>query len=178
MPIDPQRRAGDYAQMNPRNALAAAGTVGARSPDYALTPEGIDSLQDELGRLRAKRTRIDEDATIQEEEHMLDARIASLEEVLGNAWVVDPSMLEQDVVAIGTSVEVEDLDTGRRERYRVVGKHEPLRPGELSAASAIGDALLGRRSGDAVTVELPNRHVRRLQVVASEPTRGAEAPAS
>ena len=163
--------------MNSLTSVTAGGN-DALPPDYAFTPEGLDARQTELFRLRERRARSGEGEPLLEDELILDARIRSLERVLGRAWVVDPSTLERDVVAIGATVGLEDLDSQTYERYRVVGKHEPLRAGELSAASAIGKALLGRRSGETVAVELPNGSVRRFRVAVGEPTRGAAAPAS
>ena len=143
-----------------------AANTQAPSPDYALTAEGLKALERDLGTLREKRAR----GATGEEQLRLDARIASLEEILDEAWVVDPASLETGVVAIGASVAVRDLHTGQDERYRVVGKHEPLRPGELSAASAVGRALIGLRAGETVDVALPNGRVRSLEVVAANPS--------
>src|SRR6185295_15860204 len=95
------------------------------------------------------------------------ARIAALEEILDAAWVVDPAELAPGVVAIGTAVALRDMDLDQSERYRVVGKHEPLRPGELSAASAVGRALIGRRVGETVAVDLPSGRSRRLEVTSA-----------
>jgi transcription elongation factor GreA len=139
------------------------------SPDYALTPEGLEALERDLTALREKRARVATGDVMREEQIMLDGRIASLEDVLDHAWVVHPASVERGVVAIGTTVALRDGTTGQTERYRVVGKYEPLRPGELSAASAIGRALLGRRAGESVDVDLPNGRVRRLEVLAADP---------
>ena len=140
-----------------------------RSPDYALTPEGLDELQAELLTLRDKRARISEGGTIREEKVILEVRIATLEEIFDEAWIIEPSTLEPGVVEIGMHVALRDVETGATERYRVVGKHEPLRPAELSAASAVGRALVGRRVGETVSVDLPNGHARRLEVTSAEP---------
>ena len=140
-----------------------------QSPDYALTPAGLEELQSDLLALREKRARLSEAGTTQEERHAIDARIATLEEILDEAWTIEVSTLEPGVVAIGVDVELRDVDTGQSERYRVVGKHEPLRAGELSAASAVGRAVLGRRVGESMGVDLPNGRARRLEVVSAEP---------
>jgi transcription elongation GreA/GreB family factor len=146
-----------------------AAQINPWSPDYALTPEGLGELQAELRTLRGKRGQISGDGTLPEEQHVLETRIATLEEIVEQAWTIDPSALEPGVVAIGTHVELRDVDSNRSERYRVVGKHEPLRAGELSAASAIGNALVGRCVGETVSVDLPNGHARRLKVMVAEP---------
>jgi transcription elongation GreA/GreB family factor len=155
--------------MNP-----ATDTQHQQPQDYALTPEGLASLRAELDTLREKRSRIsDEGRMIREEQVVLESRIAVLEEILDEAWVVDPATLETDIVAIGVTVGLRDLDSHVSERYRVVGKHEPLRPGELSAASAVGRALIGSRVGENVTVDLPNGSVRRLEIISAEPRGSA-----
>lgn len=146
-----------------------AAQINPWSRDYALTPEGLGELQTELRVLHEKRGQISGAGTLPEEQHVLETRIATLEEIVHQAWTIDPSALEPGVVAIGTRVELRDIDSNRNERYRVVGKHEPLRAGELSAASAIGNALVGRRVGDTVSVDLPNGHARTLKVVVAEP---------
>jgi transcription elongation factor GreA len=139
------------------------------NPDFALTLEGLDALRTEIRALREKHGRIAEDATFRDERLLLEARIATLEDVLEEAWIVEPSALEPGVVAIGVEVELRDVETDGSERYRVVGKHEPLRAGELSAASAVGRAVLGRQVGETVGVDLPNGHARRLEVVSAAP---------
>ena len=149
--------------------MSRATHINQRSPNYALTPEGFDELHAELLALREKRARISEGGTIREEQVILEGRIATLEEILDEAWIVDHATIEPGVVAIGTHVELRDVETNRSERYLVVGKHEPLRPGELSAASAVGRVLLGRRVGETVSVDLPNGHARSLEVVSAEP---------
>jgi transcription elongation factor GreA len=146
------------------------------SPDYALTPEGLKALERDLATLRDKRAHVATGDVMREEQLLLDARIASLEDVLDRAWTVHPASVESGVVAIGTTVAVRDLTTDETERYRVVGKYEPLRPGELSAASAIGRALMGLRVGETVDVDLPNGRVRQLEVQAADP-RGLVAEA-
>jgi transcription elongation factor GreA len=138
-------------------------------PDYALTPSGLDALRAELATLRDKRARFSNGSTSQAERHVAERRIATLEEILAAAWVVDPATIAPDVVAIGSAIALRDIDSQQSERYRVVGKHEPLRPGELSAASAVGRAVIGRRVGDVVTVGLPNGRSRRLEVASAEP---------
>jgi len=158
--------------------LTGAGAV------YALTADGAEALRAQLLRLRDTKEREiahqlrearafgepganDEYLAIREEEVVLDARIASLEEILGQASVVDGAGLDPDVVAIGSTVTVEDPQDGSRHRYSVVGMHGQIRPGEVSAGSAIGRALLGRRPGETVVVALPRGRVRELRVVAT-----------
>lgn len=144
-------------------------THAHQHPEYALTREGLAALRRELATLRDKLARFADGLTSHEERIVAEARIATLEEILPAAWVVEPGEVEPGVVTIGTAVELRDVDSDQTEHYRVVGKHEPLRPGELSAASAVGRALVGRRVGQKVTVALPSGRSRRLEVISAEP---------
>lgn len=174
------------AFMNPTTSQVAVSR--SDSGVYALTADGAGALRAELVRLRETKERDisqqlrearafgdpganDEYMAIREEEMVLDARIASLEGVLARASVIDAAGLERDVVSIGSTVTVEDRERGSRDRYSLVGMHGQIRAGEVSVGSPIGRALLGRRSGDIVEVELPGGHIRELRVVATDLVR-------
>jgi transcription elongation factor GreA len=139
----------------------------------------------ELGRLRAARTRelperlrrargfvaadaIEEIAHIHEDHAVVDARIARLEDLLRTATVVADAPGD-DAVAIGCVVEVEYRRTGRRARYRLSGIAAAADGLSVSARSPVGQALMGRRAGDVVSVELPAGRVEELRIVAIAP---------
>ena len=148
--------------------LTLGADAGRMNPEYVLTEPGLERLQAQLTQLRDRRGPTQHQAN-GDEDAALDARIATLEEVVARAWVVDPASLDAGVVQIGMLITVRDLDSGSRETYRVVGKHEPLRSGELSAASAVGRALLGRAVGEAVSVQLPTGAWQYLHIEACRP---------
>jgi transcription elongation factor GreA len=105
----------------------------------------------------------DEHQAIREDEAVLAARIARLEDILMRATVVDDAPAD-DSVAIGSRVAVVDLVTGERLEYEIDGAHGPRRQGTVSVLSPVGRALLGRRPGERVMVELPNGRRRELEV--------------
>jgi transcription elongation factor GreA len=111
----------------------------------------------------------DEYLQIKEEEAVLSAGIAHLSQLLDSAIVLDETEQRVGVAAIGTTVEVEFLDSGQRRELHLIGGHEPLAPDVASAGSPIGRALMGKRAGDVVDVELPGRRQRTLKVVAVSP---------
>ena len=90
------------------------------------------------------------------EQAMLEARIASLEEKLRSATVIDQSDLGTDVVRVGSVVHVKD-DGGKSTKYTIVGSAEAS-PAEmkLSNESPVGKALLGRKRGDEVVIATPS----------------------
>ena len=110
----------------------------------------------------------DEYLQIKEEEAVLAASIAHISMLLDTAVVVDEAELEAGVVAFGSTVAVEDRDSGRRQRYRLTGGHEPLTLGIASAGSPMGRALMGRRTGDVVEVVLPSGRRRSLEITGVE----------
>lgn len=105
----------------------------------------------------------DEHLAIREEEAVLAARIARLEDILSRATGVDQAGDEKSV-RIGSTVSVVDVDTRKRLDYVIGSAHGVLSRGTVSALSPVGQALLGRRVGDRVSVQLPNGRRRQLEL--------------
>ncbi len=94
----------------------------------------------------------------------LETKILQLREQLLNARVVEAAE-GGDAVAFGSTVEVEDEESGRRMTYRLVSAHEASpSEGLLAFDSPVGSALRDRRAGETAVVETP-RGERRLRVV-------------
>jgi transcription elongation factor GreA len=140
--------------------------------DVILTSEGLANLKAELDELTTTRRRevagriktarefgdISENAEYDDaknEQAMLEGRIASLEDKLRSATVIDASEIGTDVVSVGSVVHVKD-DAGKSTKYTIVGSAEAS-PGEmkLSNDSPVGKALLGHKRGEQVTVATP-----------------------
>ncbi len=120
-------------------------------------------------RLRAARGFVaadvaEEIAHIQEQQTVMDARIARLVDLLSAATVIADDQ-RSDVATLGSTVEVEYPRTGRRARYRLSGAASGNERGGVSARSPVGRALMGRRVGDVVSAELPGGRVEQLHVV-------------
>ena len=81
-------------------------------------------------------------------------RARVLVQVLKSVYVQEPSLVDGRV-GFGTSVTVEDAD-GRRTAYEIVGPDEvvPARR-QISVASPVARALLGKRAGDSVVLRRP-----------------------
>ena len=108
--------------------------------DVILTQEGLATLKAELDHLSTTRRRevasrikearefgdITENAEYDDaknEQAMLEARIAALEDKLRSATVVDASDLGTDVVRVGSIVHVKDAG-GKSTKYTIVGSAE------------------------------------------------------
>jgi transcription elongation factor GreA len=150
--------------------------------DVILTPEGLDKLKAEIEYLsgdkrrevaeRIKEAREFGDITenseyddAKNEQAMLEARIASLEDKLRSATVIDASELTSDVVRVGSLVSVKDESSGKSLKYTIVGSTEAdPSQNRLSNESPVGQALLGRKRNDVVKVPLPNGKARELKI--------------
>ena len=110
----------------------------------------------------------DEYHAVLEEQMVLSARIAMLEDIVRRAVVVDPDEEDQGVAGIGATVIIEDLASGGEHRYRLTSAHA-LDHGVISAASPMGQALLGATAGEVVTLALPNGSSRSVRLLGVEP---------
>lgn len=91
-----------------------------------------------------------------ERQGFIEGRIAELESKLSRAEVIDPAKLKGDKIVLGATVTLIDTDTDKTVTYSLVGPDEAdLEKGRLSTTSPIGQALLGKTSGDEVTVRAP-----------------------
>lgn len=146
-----------------------------------LMTAALDELREELEQLRARSrgeiaqqlrearafgagSNNDEFHAIREEQLVVEARIAALEETIARAAVVDPRDVEHGVAVIGSTVLIEDLDSGTVGQYRVASAHHSLGPDTISAASPMGQALVGAAAGTIVKVELPNGRSRSVRL--------------
>src|SRR5665811_2034693 len=90
------------------------------------------------------------------EQALLEHRIANLQEKLRRARVIKDSEIETDKVSVGTTVTLRDKKVGDVRIYTVVGSAEadPTKA-KLSNESPVGQAIIGKRVGDVVTVNIP-----------------------
>jgi transcription elongation factor GreA len=147
-----------------------------------ITPTGLTQLQNELEALRTSgrqaitdriRAAISTDAdasanadyqAAREEQMLLEARIARLEQWLAVALVAEPDAAN-DVVDLGERVGLRDLETGRHLEYELVGSFEAdPTAGRISADSPLGHALIGRRRGEVAAFQAP-RGRRELRIL-------------
>ena len=151
-----------------------------------ITPEGLEKLKGELEVLKTTRRRevaqrikearefgdISENSEYDDaknEQAMLEQRIAQMEERSRRATVIDAKSLDTSTVSVGVKVHVKDQKSGDSRKFQLVGSAE-ANPAEekLSHESPIGKALMGRKRGDVVTVEVPRGPKRELKITKIE----------
>ena len=139
-----------------------------------FTPEGLEKIENEIEYLKTVRRKevserikvalgygdLSENSEYDEaknEQAQVEERIAKLEMMVRNAKIIDEKDLNTDVVNIGSSVKVRELDTMEEDEYTIVGSAEadPLE-GKISNESPVGSKLIGNRVGDVVEVEVPD----------------------
>jgi len=139
-----------------------------------LTRRGADKLKEELARLKT----VERHAVIQaisearaqgdlsenaeyeaakDKQGFIEGRILEIESKLAAAQIIDPSTLDAEGrVVFGSTVDLEDEDTGAQATYQIVGDDEAdLKQGLVSISSPIARALIGKTSGDVAEVQAP-----------------------
>jgi transcription elongation factor GreA len=138
-----------------------------------MTAPGLQRLEDELRNLRAverpaiiraiaearSHGDLSENAeyhAARERQSFIEGRIQELEEIIGGAEVIDPSMLSGSHVKFGAHVKLIDEETEKEATYQIVGVHEAdIKVKRLSVSSPLAKALIGKKVGDTVSVPAP-----------------------
>jgi transcription elongation factor GreA len=140
-----------------------------------ITKRGAELLKEELHRLKTKERPavinaiaearaqgdLSENAeydAAKERQSFIEGRIADLEGKLGAAQIIDPVLLDADGrVVFGSTVYLEDLESGEKVTYQIVGVDEAdLKHMKVSITSPIARALIGKNAGDVVGVQAPS----------------------
>lgn len=139
---------------------------------YPMTAEGKKKLEEELENLKkVKRPEVinrikiarsfgdlsenSEYTSAKDEQSVVESRISQIIEMLQYANVIDADDVAHDEVSIGKKVTVQE-DGEEPDVYTIVGAAESDPDnGKISNDSPIAKALLGKHTGDVVTVETP-----------------------
>jgi transcription elongation factor GreA len=139
-----------------------------------ITARGAERLKAELARLKAadrpaviqaiKEARekgdLSENAeydAARERQGFIEGRIQELEGKLSALQVIDPATLDGGGrIVFGATVDLEDLDSGDKVRYQIVGDDEAdIKSGRISVSSPISRALIGKTEGEIALVVAP-----------------------
>ena len=140
--------------------------------EVMLTKEGKEELEKRLEYLKVtKRAEITEriktarefgdlsenaeyDAA-KNEQAMIEGEILEIEDKLKRAVVIKDNV-RKDIVSLTSKVDFVDEETGEEFTYEIVGTTEAnVEASRISNESPIGNALLGRKAGDVVKVNVP-----------------------
>lgn len=147
------------------------------------TEEGLKKLMDELNHMRmVERPHISQQIAdardkgdlsenaeyhaAKEDQGLLEARIAKLEEVVASARLIDPTMMDTSKAYIHTTVKVKQLGSGVERAFTLVAESESdIKTGKISVNSPIGKGLLGKAVGEVAEVVTPTGSTR-FEIVA------------
>lgn len=137
------------------------------------TEEGLKKLKDELQDLKTKG-RIDiarqiaeardkgdlsenaEYDAAKDAQGLLELKISKLEEIVGNARVMDNSRLDTSKVGILCTVKIKNVKNGMTVSYTLVSEEEAdLKSGKISLGSPFGKGLVGKAVGEIAQIKAP-----------------------
>ncbi|HHT50506.1 MAG TPA: transcription elongation factor GreA [Eubacteriaceae bacterium] len=91
------------------------------------------------------------------EQAFIEGRIATIENMLKKARVIDEDDITTDKVSIGSKVTVRDLEDNEEVEYTIVGSAEadPIEL-KISNESPVGRAIIGKKTGDVLEITVPD----------------------
>lgn len=137
------------------------------------TAEGLKRLKDELHQLKTvERPKISQQIAeardkgdlsenaeydaAKEAQGLLEARISKMEELVGNARLIDDTHVDPSKVFILSRVKLKNLNNNATVEYTLVAENEAnLAEKKISIDSPIGKGILGKKKGDVAEVQVP-----------------------
>ena len=138
-----------------------------------MTQDGYSKLQEELKKLTSEdrpniiaaiaeargHGDLSENAEYQyakEQQSLIEGRISDLESSISRAEVIDIKGMSGDEIKFGATIEIEDDDTGNKQKYQIVGEYESdIENKKLSIISPLARGLIGKSQGDNVEINSP-----------------------
>ena len=154
--------------MSNKTPITLAGAELLRNELHRLKtvdrPEVITAIAD--ARAQGDLSENAEYDAARERQGFIEGRIIELEAKLGNAQIIDPSLLDDDGrVVFGSTVELMDTSGTETQTYQIVGEDEAdIKLGKISYSSPIARALIGKFSGDVAEVRTPGG-VKEFEIV-------------
>ena len=150
--------------------------------EILMTADGFAAMKQELEELKTtKRKEISEKIRVargfgdlsenseydeaKNEQAVVEARILLLEEQLKHVKIVEADDISSDVVSIGCTVKILDMEFNEETEYRIVSSVETSGMNTITDESPVGKALLGHKVGDVVEVVAPGGNFQ-FQVLA------------
>ena len=146
--------------------------------ELVITAQGKKELEERLRYLKVERRPIvaDHIKTAREygdlsenseydaakkEQTQLEQEILTIEETLRNARIVADKDLSKDVIGVGNTVVLYDLEFDEELTYKLVGSIESdPDKGYVSNESPIGKALIGKKVGEIANIVTPGGEIQ------------------
>jgi len=152
--------------------------------EILMTAEGYDDLKRELEMLRTVRRKeisekirmargfgdLSENSEYDEaknEQAIVEAKIATLDEQLKKAKLINKEQISTETVSVGTTVTILDMEFDEEMSYRIASSvesnHSTMET--ITDESPVGKALLGHKAGDIVEVLVPSGNTVKFKVI-------------
>ena len=140
---------------------------------HILTYAGLKQYEDELQNLKVVKRKevaqkikeareqgdLSENAeydAAKDAQGLLEAKIAQLQDVISNCRIIDESQIDTSKVQILNKVTIKNIKTKATMTYTLVSESEAdFKAGKLSITTPIAKALIGKKLGDKVEVQVP-----------------------
>ena len=138
-----------------------------------MTADGYSKLKDELKKLTSEdrpniiseiadarsHGDLSENAEYQyakEQQSLIEGRITDLESSISRAEIIDVKSITGDEIKFGATIEIEDEETEKKQKYQIVGDYESdIENGKLSISSPLARGLIGKSKNDSVEISSP-----------------------
>jgi len=139
-----------------------------------ITKQGYDKLKSELERLKnIERPAIisaiasarelgdlrenAEYHSAKDKQGFIEAQISDYEDKISRAEIIDISKINGKKVVFGATVDLEDLNNGKKFSYKIVSEFEAdIDSGMISDSSPVARAILGKEIGDELEIKVPS----------------------
>ncbi len=140
-----------------------------------ITVEGLKKLKDELIFLKEKKRPEIVSAIVEarshgdlkenaeyhaakEQQSLNEGRIEQINDIIARANVIDVTKMSNDgKIIFGSTVYLENLDTGEKIEYKIVGRDEAdLKKKLIYFQSPVGKGLIGKNKSDLVEIKTPS----------------------
>jgi transcription elongation factor GreA len=117
-------------------------------------PENIKAIEE--ARAHGDLSENAEYAAAKDRQGFIEGRINELGFKLANIDIIETDKLPKDRAVFGCKVVLENIETGEDVSYQLVGPDESdIENGRISVSSPLGKAIIGRKPGDELTLEVP-----------------------
>jgi transcription elongation factor GreA len=148
-----------------------------------LTQEGYNALQEELENLKLNRRKevadkikearaqgdLSENAeydAAKDEQREIEGRIDEINNIMKNAEVISDEDVDENVISIGCTVKLRDIELKEDLEFKLVGSTESdILHGKLSNESPVGHAVIGAKVGKTVKVDTPSGDTIKYKVI-------------
>jgi transcription elongation factor GreA len=117
-------------------------------------PQNIQAIEE--ARAHGDLSENAEYAAAKDRQGFIEGRISELEFKLANIDIIETDKLPKDRAVFGSKVVLENIETGEGVRYQLVGPDESdIENGRISVSSPLGKAIIGRKPGDELSLQVP-----------------------